>query len=109
VTKLSHTNDRSRDRVCKTCGTKQASEDAAQIEATAETDTALHGHGEGHVAHWGYEADNGPDSWDSMDPEWRLCADGRGQSPIDLANAIEIDLPAVDINTPSEQEVEVLN
>jgi len=40
--------------------------------------------GDSHVAHWGYEADNGPDAWSSMNSAWALCAKGREQSPIDL-------------------------
>ncbi len=66
-------------------------------------------HDDEHAAHWGYEADNGPDAWGSMSSEWALCTKGREQSPIDLTGATEIELPAVDIHTPSEQEVEVLN
>ncbi len=62
-----------------------------------------------HAAHWGYEADDGPEKWGSMDSEWIRCAEGLEQSPIDLANATEIELPAAEIHTPSEQEVEVLN
>ena len=62
-----------------------------------------------HAVHWGYEADNGPNIWGSMNSAWALCAEGREQSPIDLTNATETELPAVTIDTPSEQEVEVLN
>lgn len=67
------------------------------------------GHDEGTIAPWGYEADNGPDVWGSMDPEWALCAEGREQSPIDLANATQIELTGVEIDTPSDQEVVILN
>ncbi len=66
-------------------------------------------HDDEHAAHWGYEADNGPDAWGSMKSEWSLCAEGREQSPIDLTNATETELPAATIDTPSEQEVVVLN
>jgi carbonic anhydrase len=66
-------------------------------------------HGGDHVIHWGYEAGNGPDDWGSMDSEWKLCAEGLEQSPIDLANATETELPAVELDTPSDREVEVLN
>ena len=66
-------------------------------------------HDDEHAAHWGYEADNGPDAWGSMSSEWTLCTEGREQSPIDLTSTTMIELPAVDIHTPSEQEVEVLN
>jgi len=65
-------------------------------------------HGDG-VVHWGYEAEDGPESWGAMDPEWTLCAEGLEQSPIDLAGAAEIELPEVKIDTPSDSEVEVLN
>jgi len=66
-------------------------------------------HGDSEVAHWGYEADNGPDAWASMDPAWSVCAEGREQSPIDISSATEIELPAIIINRPSEREFEVLN
>ena len=62
-----------------------------------------------HVVHWGYEAEDGPGKWGAMDPEWILCAEGLVQSPIDLANTTGIELPGVEIDMPSEQEVEVLN
>ncbi len=72
-----------------------------------ETDSESHN--DDHAVHWGYEAENGPDVWSSISSEWALCAEGREQSPIDLTNATEIELPAVDIDMPSDQEVEVLN
>ena len=65
-------------------------------------------HGDEHAAHWGYESDNGPDAWGSMDSAWALCAEGLEQSPIDLANAVETQLPAVDLDRPGEGEFEVL-
>jgi carbonic anhydrase len=66
-------------------------------------------HDNEHAAHWGYEADNGPDAWGSMSSEWALCTEGREQSPIDLADTTELDLGRVEIDTPSGEEVEVLN
>jgi len=62
-----------------------------------------------HAVHWGYEADNGPDAWASMNSAWAACSEGLEQSPIDLTGATMIELAAVDIHTPSGQEVEVLN
>ncbi len=79
---------------------------AALALACSRTDTASDDHG---GPHWGYEADNGPGRWGSMDSEWTLCAEGLEQSPIDLANATQIELPGVEIDTPSGQEVKVLN
>ncbi len=64
--------------------------------------------GDSHVAHWGYEADNGPDAWSSMNSAWALCAEGLEQSPINLANAAETRLPAVDLDRPGDGEFDVL-
>jgi carbonic anhydrase len=82
---------------------------ALSLAACSGTEITSVGHDDGHGTHWGYEADNGPDVWDSMDPRWNLCGEGREQSPIDLASATETDLPVVEIHVPSEQEVEMLN
>ena len=79
------------------------------VASCSDTETTSDAPGDGHAAHWGYEADNGPDAWGSMDSEWILCAEGLEQSPIDLANAAELQLPVVEIHTPSDQLVEVLN
>jgi carbonic anhydrase len=79
------------------------------LASCVETETPSDDEGGSHAAHWGYEADNGPDAWGSMKSEWSLCAEGREQSPIDLTNATETELPAATIDTPSEQEVVVLN
>ena len=62
-----------------------------------------------HAVHWGYEADNGPNAWGSMSPAWSTCAEGLGQSPIDITSATKIDLPTVGLDMPSGQEVQVLN
>ena len=62
-----------------------------------------------HAVHWGYEAENGPNVWGSMSPDWSTCAEGLGQSPIDITSATKGDLPAVEFDIPNGQEVEVLN
>jgi carbonic anhydrase len=82
---------------------------ALSFAACSGTETASEGHGDGPTTHWGYEADNGPEAWGSMDAEWARCNEGLEQSPIDLANATDIELPEVEMHTPSDQEVEVLN
>lgn len=79
------------------------------VSCSDKKESAAEDQGQSLAAHWGYEANNGPDTWGAMDPEWILCAEGLAQSPIDLANAMEIKLPGVDIDVLSEQEVEVLN
>jgi len=70
--------------------------------------TGSESHDDGHAAHWGYESDNGPGAWGSMNSDWALCANGLEQSPIDLANAVKTRLPAVDLDRPGEAEFEVL-
>ncbi len=82
---------------------------ALSLVSCSGTRTVSDDHGDGHGSHWGYEANNGPDNWGSMDPAWILCAEGLEQSPIDLANATETELPGMEIHTPSAQEVEMLN
>jgi carbonic anhydrase len=39
--------------------------------------------------HWGYGEDDGPAVWGSLSPAWQVCAEGRTQSPVDLAVADE--------------------
>ena len=80
---------------------------ALSLASCSRTDSAADGHGD--IVHWGYEADHGPGEWGAMNPEWSLCAEGRQQSPIDLATPAALELPAVEIHTPSDQQVEVLN
>ncbi len=62
-----------------------------------------------HVAHWGYETDNGPNKWGTMDPDWILCAEGLSQSPIDLNESMETDLPEIKLVLLNDKEVDVLN
>ncbi len=47
---------------------------------------------------WGYEAENEPEVWGRLSPEFVLCAEGTHQSPIDLANPKAAKLPAVIFN-----------
>ncbi len=55
---------------------------------------------------WGYGEDNGPETWGTLAPEFAMCELGKNQSPIDLADALEVeDLtePEVDYGkSPSE-------
>ncbi|MDE0609144.1 MAG: carbonic anhydrase family protein [Anaerolineaceae bacterium] len=45
--------------------------------------------------HWDYEGETGPDNWGSLSPDYALCAEGTAQSPIDIRNAVELDLVAI--------------
>ncbi len=44
---------------------------------------------------WGYEAENGPDVWGHLSPEYFLCAEGKHQSPIDLVNPTPAELSPI--------------
>lgn len=44
---------------------------------------------------WSYEGDTGPQNWGKLRPEWRLCAEGKRQSPIDLRDGVAVDLEPV--------------
>lgn len=43
-------------------------------------------HGEGHA--WTYEGATGPDHWGTLSPDFKTCALGLQQTPIDLSNAM---------------------
>ena len=48
-----------------------------------------------HKAEWGYSAVNGPDVWGQLNREYILCAEGTRQSPIDIVNPVQTQLPAI--------------
>ena len=50
---------------------------------------------------WGYEAENGPDVWEQLSPEYRLCGAGIHQSPIDIVNPTPAKLPSITFNYQS--------
>ncbi|MCG6940226.1 MAG: carbonic anhydrase [Thiohalocapsa sp.] len=49
-------------------------------------------------AHWGYGGEEGPAHWGELDPAYTLCGAGQDQSPIDIHDAIDTDLPAIDFH-----------
>jgi len=46
-------------------------------------------------AGWSYQGETGPDNWGRLRPEWKLCAVGTRQSPIDLRDGVGVDLEPV--------------
>ena len=49
-------------------------------------------------AHWGYAAENGPNIWGQLSPEYGLCSAGIHQSPIDIVNPTPAELPPITFN-----------
>jgi len=43
--------------------------------------------------HWAYEGETGPEHWGELSPDFLMCSEGRNQSPIDLVNDVDADLP----------------
>jgi carbonic anhydrase len=46
-----------------------------------------------HHTHWGYEGHHGPKYWGTMNSDYATCKNGVNQSPIDLTELIEAELP----------------
>jgi carbonic anhydrase len=38
--------------------------------------------------HWSYEGEEGPTHWADLDPTWAVCASGKRQSPIEIADSV---------------------
>lgn len=48
--------------------------------------------------HWSYEGGEGPEHWGELSEDYKACAVGRGQSPIDIDRPIHADLPKLDLS-----------
>jgi carbonic anhydrase len=49
-------------------------------------------------AHWGYSGHEGPEYWGELSPDYAACSSGKNQSPVDLVNMVEGDLPELVID-----------
>ena len=43
-------------------------------------------------AHWSYTGETGPEYWEKLDPNNKVCSNGQRQSPIDIQGGIRVDL-----------------
>lgn len=48
-----------------------------------------------HPPHWGYAGEVGPEHWAEFESDFGACSSGRNQSPVDLSNFIEAELPPI--------------
>jgi carbonic anhydrase len=64
-----------------------------------------------HVAHWGYKGIIGPQYWGDLSSEFRMCKEGKNQSPIniDTAAAYETNLPPLRFSYDKETLEEINN
>ncbi|WP_368564674.1 carbonic anhydrase [Pseudoxanthomonas sp. UTMC 1351] len=62
------------------------------LASLALSSTAQEG---GHPKHWGYAGEVGPEHWAEFESDFGECNSGRNQSPIDLSNFIEAELPKI--------------
>ena len=49
----------------------------------------------GHVAHWTYSGDTGPENWSKLNPDFAKCTNGARQSPINIREGIKVDLEPI--------------
>jgi len=50
------------------------------------------------VKHWGYTADVAPSHWSELNPKYKMCSEGKSQSPIDIVASSDIDLSPLALN-----------
>jgi len=48
-------------------------------------------------AHWGYSGHEGPEHWGELSADYKMCSEGKNQSPINLGDFIEADLSPISI------------
>jgi carbonic anhydrase len=51
-----------------------------------------------HAPEWGYKGDTGPQNWGKLSKDFSACSNGKNQSPINIDNAIDGKLPAIEYN-----------
>lgn len=69
---------------------------------------AFAGAGHGDAPHWGYSGEAGPTNWGGLATEFKTCAAGKEQSPIDLKGAKSAELADIQISY-SEAPLSIVN
>jgi carbonic anhydrase len=60
------------------------SKPAETAEQNTVSDTVTTAPASARPAHWGYSGNEGPTAWATLSPVYALCAEGKGQSPINI-------------------------
>jgi len=47
------------------------------------------------AVHWGYSGHGGPENWAELNPAYEMCGKGVNQSPINLTDFVESELPPI--------------
>src|SRR3990170_869322 len=64
----------------------------------------------GHNApHWTYEGEGSPDKWGELSADYRICSQGKTQSPIDIKGAQAEELSPIDFSYSGIKTAKVLN
>lgn len=58
--------------------------------------------------HWTYEGEHGPQHWGDLAPQFVQCKVGVNQSPIDIVNPLEADLPPLELDYAT-RAIELVN
>ena len=72
------------------------------------TGSALAGSGHG-KGHWGYEGHEGPENWGSLSSSYKMCSEGKQQSPVDISAAHAMGLKPIEFHYKSTNKPEVVN
>lgn len=58
--------------------------------------------------HWGYSGHEGPENWGELSPGYATCSNGLNQSPVNITDTVEGDLPVLKVTYQSGGD-EVVN
>ncbi|MEK7990110.1 MAG: carbonic anhydrase [Thiotrichaceae bacterium] len=59
-------------------------------------------------SHWTYSGETGPAHWAEVNSDYHVCAEGKNQSPVNLTDFVEADLPALTFDYQTQAK-EILN
>jgi carbonic anhydrase len=67
---------------------------AVLLACAAPGGTGSHG---SHASHWSYAGAQGQQHWSEISAEFQMCGKGQNQSPLDIVEAVDADLPALSV------------